>query len=78
MKIRKKIFNPNDEENKEGETPGGFGGVGVDREPMISILEEERKDQLKQANFEEAEGQAVAGEYLDQVGQDASYREEYD
>ena len=29
---------------------------------MIDILEEERKVQFKQANFEEAEGQAVAGD----------------
>jgi len=38
------------------------------KQPMIAILEEERKDQLKQANFEEAEGQAVAGNDLEQVG----------
>jgi hypothetical protein len=48
------------------------------KQPMIDILKKERQDQVEQANFEEAEGLAVAGDDFDQVGQDASYREEYD
>lgn len=44
------------------------------KQPMIDILEEERKDQFKQANLEEAEGQAVAGDDFDKY---ASFFEEY-